>query len=524
MFMRKLRLAMTAGVTFLSLVFASVFAPASAQEITLNSLDGTVSLTGELLDFDGERYRLKLLVGEISVDAAQVECQGPGCPNLVADLTSFTIAGSKAIADNLLPTLIEVFALERGGDIDVSVEADGSKIYNVLEGDGALYAAISVVASDSADGLARLLEGSAVVGMASRPASQSEIAAFEASGKGRLDNPQQARILALDGVIVAVNRDNPVSILSLDQIARIFDGSFSNWQQVGGADAPIVLFRGPETADSSLAVEQLAMAPGARRFAPGAEILESDAQVSDAVAADVNAIGISSYAQERNAKAVAIRSVCGQLFEPSVFSIKAEEYMLSRRMYLYTAQGAVPDIARAFIEFATAPSAQPVISNAGFIGQNASRATLDQQGRRMAQAIVASGGRTELLQLQDLTAVLLDAERLSFTLRYDESGQLDARAVADIGRLAVMIRDGAFTSRQLLVFGFSDNADGVNAQLSATQDLAENVRDALITATGRANLGNVRISPIGYGRLLPVGCNETAFGRASNNRVEIWVK
>jgi len=520
MFMRKPFLAMTGLVTCLSLALT----PISAEVVTLNSLDGTVSMTGDLLGFDGDTYQLNMQMGEISVDAAQVECEGPGCPNLLAALSSFSIAGSEEIGNNLLPTLIEVFALERGGDIDVTIEADGTKIYNVLEGNGDTYASITVATSDSADGFAGLLEGSAVIGMSSRRAGQNEVAAFEGLGKGRLDSPEQEHIVALDGVIVAVNRDNPVSILSLEQIARIFDGTYSNWQQVGGDDAPISLFRRSDDAGSSIALDQIAMAPRSRRFAANVVVLGADALVSDAVAADVNAIGISSYAQERNARALAIRSVCGQLFEPSEFSIKAEEYMLSRRMYLYTAKGAVPDIAKDFIEFATSPAAQSVIANSGFIGQNASSTSLDQQGRRMAQAIVASAGRTELLQLQDLTAIVLDAERLSFTLRFDESGQLDSRAMADVERLAAMIRNGEFSSRQILVFGFSDNSDGVNAQLGLTQDLAQNVRDAIVTATGRANLGNVRISPIGYGRLLPLGCNETEFGRASNNRVEIWVK
>lgn len=520
MFMRKPLLA-TIGITWLLPLF---WGPLAAESVTLNSLDGTVSITGDLLEFDGDTYLLKMDMGDISIDATQVECVGAGCPDDITELTEFMIAGSSAIGAELLPTLIEVYALERGGDLEVTVSEDGTPVYNVLESNGDIHASISMSLNDSAEGIADVLDGSAVIGMASRPASASEISAFDAAGMGRLDSAEQAYILALDGVVIAVNPENPVSILSFDQIARIYDGSITNWQQVGGADAPITLYRRDENAGSTSVLAQLAMAPVSRRFTSSAEILDSEALISEAVAADSNAIGITSFANERNVKTVVIRSVCGELFEPSVFSIKAEEYPLSRRMYFYTADGDKPDVATEFLEFAMSSTAQSVIMNAGFIGQEASRASLDQQGRRMAQAIVASDGRTELLQLQDLTAILLDAERLSFTLRFDGNGQLDTRATADIDRLAAMIRNGEFSSRQLLIFGFSDNADGVNAQLSATQFLAQDVRDTLVNATGRANLGNVRISPIGYGRLLPLGCNETPFGRASNNRVEIWVK
>lgn len=508
----------------LATIFALALAPLQAQDVTLKSTDGTVSVSGTLLEFDGNVYRVRMLLGEISIDASQVVCEGEGCPNLMAGITEFSVAGSNSIGANLLPTLIEVYALERGGDMEVSISEDGNSVYNVLEPDGSVYATIFVNSSDTVDGFVSLLEGSATIGMASRPANGDELAAFELSGKGNLSSPENEWIIALDGVIAAVNRDNPVKILSLAQIAGIFAGEITNWNQVGGNDASISLYRRDTSSGTTAAFATLAMAESGQSFASNARVLDTDAAVSDAVSGDPNGIGLTSYAQERSAQMVAIRSVCGQLFDASDFTIKTEEYPLTRRLHLYTSSGAIPDVATEFLDFATSSAAQSVIANAGFIGQNPSRASLDQQGRRMAQAIVSSAGRAELLQLQDLTSNLLNAERLSFTLRFGADGNLDSRAVADITQLAGMIRNGEFSSRQILIFGFSDNTGGVNAQLGSTQDMAVLARDAIINATGRANLGNVRISPIGYGRLLPLGCNETPFGRASNNRVEIWVK
>ncbi len=498
--------------------------PLNAQQITLNSIDGTVSMTGNLLEFDGDTYLLGMLIGDISIDASQVTCKGAGCPNLVAGLTEFAIAGSGAIGNTLLPTLIEVFALDRGGDLEVSTNADGSQKFSVLEADGSVYASITIQSSDSVNGFTDLMEGSAVIGMSSRRVNTNEIAAFDLSGKGRMDSPAQEQILAMDGVITAVNRNNPVQVLSLAQMSAIFEGDITNWNQLGGNDAPIALYRRAESADSTLAFFTSAMGTGDHPFSNAATVLESDVAVSDAVAADINGIGITSYAQERNAKAVTIRSLCGELFEPSTFAIKTEEYPLTRRMYLYSAKNGLPDVAAEFMKFATSPAAQTVINSAGFVDQSASRADLNAQGRRLAQAIVSASGRSELLQLQDLATIMLDADRLSFTLHYNENGELDARAQADINRLAALIQSGEFSSRQMLIFGFSDNTSAVNTELDATQVIAQNVRDEIVAATGRANLGNLRISPIGYGRLMPIGCNETPYGQRSNNRVEIWVK
>ncbi len=520
MFLCKPRNAITALATILSLAYS----PLQAEQVTLKSLDGTVSMTGDLLEYDGVTYLLGMLIGEISIDASQVVCEGDGCPNLLAGQSAFSIAGSAAMAREVLPPLLEVFALDRGGDLDVTVGEDGSTQYNVLEPDGTVYASVSVQAGNSLDAFTGLLEGSSVIGMSARPASANEISAFDLAGNGRLDSAGQARIVAMDGVIAAVNADNPVKILSLAQLAAIFEGDITNWRQVGGPNAPINVYRRSETADTSEMFFSVAMSDGEHAYADTATVLDTDAAVSDAVAADRFGLGLTSYAQERNARAVTIRSVCGELFEPDEFAIKTESYPLTRRMYFYNTGGAMPDVAAEFLDFINTEAAQSVIRNTGFVDQSASWASLDAQGRRMAQAIVSSAGRTELLQLQDLAAIMLDADRLSFTLRYTPDGELDARALADIERLAGMIRDGDFTSRQMLVFGFSDNQGAVNARLGATQEMAQTVRDAIVAATGRANMGNVRISPIGYGRLMPLGCNETPFGRAANNRVEIWLK
>lgn len=508
----------------LAAILSLTTSPLSAEQVTLNSLDGTVSMTGELLDYDGVTYMLGMLVGEISIDASQVECEGAGCPNAAAGLTSFSIAGAGELAENLMPTLIEVFALARGGDLDVAINADGSRTYSVLEPDGAVYADITVLASDTRNGFASIMEGSAVISMAARPVSATEASAFELSGKGKMNSPAQERIVAMNGVIAAVNPQNPVQVLSLDQLGSIFEGRTTNWAQLGGPNAPISLYRRAESADTTEAFAAMAMAPNGHVFTPSATILNSDSAVSDSVSADIYGIGITSFAAERNAQPVTLRSVCGELFEPSVFSIQTEAYPLTQRMYLYTDSKALPDVATTFLEFAGSAEAQGVIANAGFVDQSASRAGLDAQGRRLAQAIVSSSGRTELLQLQDLASIMLDADRLSFTLHYDDNGALDTRARADIARLAEMIKEGRFSSRQMLIFGFSDNARPVNAQLISTQAVAQTVRDEIVAATGRASLGNLRISPIGYGRLMPLGCNETDYGRRNNNRVEIWVK
>ena len=75
--MTVLRCAAFCAAFFLLLVTGAV-----AQDVTLSSRDGKVELSGTLLGFDGEFYRLETQYGELTVDGSGVSCEGPGCPNL----------------------------------------------------------------------------------------------------------------------------------------------------------------------------------------------------------------------------------------------------------------------------------------------------------------------------------------------------------------------------------------------------------------------------------------------------------
>ncbi|MBL4805824.1 MAG: substrate-binding domain-containing protein [Rhodobacteraceae bacterium] len=515
------------GSVFRGLICAVVLAasPVFAQSVTLNSRDGTLTLTGQLKDFDGENYLIVTAVGEISISIDLVICSGDGCPNLVASVDAFTLAGSNVIGATLLPTLIEAYALERGGDLQIEFGESGAMQFVVTEPDGSVYSTITVMSGSSDDAFTALADGSALIGLSSRTASEAEIVQFASAGYGLLTDPDQERIIALDGVIAVVNRDNPVSALSLGQIAQIFSGEVTNWSGFGGLNAPIVTYRRDENSGTTAVFDEMAMAPNGQNFSGNSNILPTNAAVSDAVGRDLNGIGISSIADERNARAIAIRSVCGQIFVASDFTIKTEEYPLSRRMFLYTKSGPLPDKAGELIDFITSNLAQEVAENSGFVGQNVSRLSLDEQGRRIANAIVAENDANGLANLQNLLTTILDAERLSLTFRFiSGTSTLDNRAIGDIERLSAMIQAGDFSNRQILVLGFTDNIGSADENARLSQARAELVRDAIIEVTGASNLGNIQITPIGYGNISPLDCNETPSGRQTNRRVELWIR
>ena len=71
------------AATLAALFLVSLVQMLLAQDVTLTSRDGTVEISGDLLGFDGQFYRVQTIYGELTVDGSGVLCDGPACPNLV---------------------------------------------------------------------------------------------------------------------------------------------------------------------------------------------------------------------------------------------------------------------------------------------------------------------------------------------------------------------------------------------------------------------------------------------------------
>src|SRR5208337_4554653 len=88
--------------------------------------------------------------------------------------------------------------------------------------------------------------------------------------------------------------------------------------------------------------DNLVLKPGNLKISPEAKRFESSPDLSDETARDPDGIGFAGFAYIRNAKPLAISSVCGIVSTPEVFSVKTKEYPLSRRLYLYTTPSLSP--------------------------------------------------------------------------------------------------------------------------------------------------------------------------------------
>jgi len=508
-----------------SAAMALIAIPAVAQEVTLQSYDGSITLRGNLVEFDGQNYQIATAIGAITIDAYQVTCEGEACPDPSLLRSEFRIAGSDTIGADLMPALVEGYSFALDADIASNeINADGSIGLAIEDLSGGRIADIEI-ALLSGEGFDALLDGTASIGMASRPVRPREAQAFDDANLGNVTDPTQEHILALDGILVVLARSNPVRNLSIEEMAGIFAGEITNWSQVGGANAPINVYIREEGSGTRAVFEQNVMDVIGASISSTAEVIENNADLSDAVASDPFGIGITGYASARNAQPVGIEEVCGIVTQPSAFNIKAEEYPLARRLYLYTTNAALPNHARNLIEFVNSDAAQDIIADAGFIDQGISGASMNEQGLRLASAMMAAEDLDQLSDVRDFASLMLNAERLSTTLRFQPgSSLLDAKAQRDVVRIAESLSRGGFDNKEVLLVGFTDSIGRPDLNRALSERRADQVLSAILNAAPGGTIDTDQISVLGFGEISPVGCNETFTGRQVNRRVEIWVR
>lgn len=495
--------------------------------IVLESTDGSIRLSGELQGFDGQTYQLLTAIGPVSINAADVKCTSENCPALEDLSTEFLISGSQDLATSLFPALVDGFSFRMDADVMMAAGADAIQGMSLTGPDGEELAKIGLVTQGSSEGLRDLIDGTAALAMTTRQVRDTELDAARAAGLGDLARPPLETVLALDGLLIVTSRDNPVRALTEQNIARIFAGQIRNWAEVGGPNAPINLYARPEDTGTGAVFFNLVMRPERLRVSTEARLLDSDAAVSDAVAADANGIGFSSFSNERNAKSLALRGVCGIQTPANAFTIKTEEYPLTRRLYLYRGDNPLPKPAEEFLAYVQSADAQDVISQTGFVDQGVSSLSVNEMGLRFMSAVLPSDAESSLPQLQEMMLDLIAADRMSLTFRFETgSARLDSRAEADVQRLAEIINEGRLVNKEVLLIGYTDSVGRADINLNLSSQRAEQARQALLALVDPAKLQEygTELRSLGYGEMSPLGCNENPNGRRINRRVEVWTR
>ena len=202
----------------------------------------------------------------------------------------------------------------------------------------------------SGSGIQAVSEGRCDIGLSSRALKDDE----KASGL-------KETTLALDGIAIIVNPQNPVKDLTLEQIAKIFTGEITNWKDVGGNDAEIVLVGREAGSGTRDGFESITGTTDACQYR---QELTSTGDVITTVSQNPNAIGYASLAAIKDSvKALTVNGVA-----PTEATVKDGTYLVQRPFVLVTKEGvALSETAQKFFDFATSADAASIISAAGAV-------------------------------------------------------------------------------------------------------------------------------------------------------------
>lgn len=471
-----------------------------AQDVTLTSRNGGLSLSGLLLAYDGEFYRVDTEYGNLTVDAEGVICEGPACPDLTAPLAVIRVTGAGEAAGKLLPPLFGVFAAGRGLTFQLLIPAPDF--------------AAEITDPGTGQPLARISFAPAMLGAAMDALRQERV---ELVVSGDAPAGFQARALALDPLIPVIASENHLPRISSAGLAAALRGEVVNWQDLGGPDMPIVIHA--LTADNPIqhaAEERLggAFADGPRH--PDATSLAA------AVARDPWALALTGQSALGAARPVLLTDSCGFPLPATPLTVKAEDYPLTAPLFLLTPNRRMPLLLREFLEFLATDAAGRVIAAAGYVDRRMGRAPLTEDGQRLLGAIRVAGTDVKLAELQRLAAAMTGGDRLSLTFRFqDGSVQLDAHSRENLADLARQIAAGRFAGETLTLAGFSDGTGAADVNLALSESRAVAVRTALRDIA--PDLADQQLPGVlAFGEALPMACDTTGAGRQINRRVELW--
>ena len=205
----------------------------------------------------------------------------------------------------------------------------------------------------SSAGITAVAEGRCDIGLSSRNLKDSE-----------MEQGLVGTVLAYDGIAVIVNPENTVADLTIEQIASIFTGEVTNWSELGGIDAEIVLIGRDASSGTRSGFEEIVGVEDACQYR---QELTSNGDVLTTVAGNPAAIGYASVATVKDTvKALKVDGVA-----PTNDTVKDGSYAIQRPFVLVTKEGVeLSETAKAFFDFITSEAAREVISAAGVVPAN----------------------------------------------------------------------------------------------------------------------------------------------------------
>nr|WP_315421409.1 phosphate ABC transporter substrate-binding/OmpA family protein [uncultured Pseudomonas sp.] len=411
------------------------------------------------------------------------------------------IQGSNTIGAALGPALVKGLMEHQGLQGVHSEPGDGANEQRVIgKTRQGKTVTIEVAAHGSSTGFAALKKAGADLAASSRPIKDSELVDLEPLGD--LKSPGAEQVIAIDGLAIILNPQNPLNTLNTEQLAQIFNGEASTWEALGGIGGPIHVYARDDQSGTYDTFKELVLNRRSKPLVASAKRFESSEALSDAVSQDPQGIGFIGLPYVRQAKAVAIVDGDSQPMLALNSLIATEDYPLSRRLFFYLPPSGHNPWAKALVDFTQTSKGQAIVAANGFI----------------AQQVQAIAVQPRPSMPEDYQAIAREAQRLTVNFRFEEgSASLDNKARQDLQRVVTYLKSHEKLDKQVTLVGFGDAKNDPQRAALLSKLRAMAVRRELVKS------GVVLRDIRGFGAQMPVAANTADEGRIKNRRVEVWV-
>ena len=411
------------------------------------------------------------------------------------------IQGSNTIGAALGPALVKGLMEHQGLQGVHSEPGDGANEQRVIgKTRQGKTVTIEVAAHGSSTGFAALKKAGADLAASSRPIKDSELVDLEPLGD--LKSPAAEQVIAIDGLAIILNPQNPLNTLNTEQLAQIFNGEASTWEALGGIGGPIHVYARDDQSGTYDTFKELVLNRRSKPLVASAKRFESSEALSDAVSQDPQGIGFIGLPYVRQAKAVAIVDGDSQPMLALNSLIATEDYPLSRRLFFYLPPSGRNPWAKALVDFTQTSKGQAIVAANGFI----------------AQQVQAIAVQPRPSMPEDYQAIAREAQRLTVNFRFEEgSASLDNKARQDLQRVVTYLKSHEKLDKQVTLVGFGDAKNDPQRAALLSKLRAMAVRRELVKS------GVVLRDIRGFGAQMPVAANTADEGRIKNRRVEVWV-
>ena len=244
-----------------------------------------------------------------------------------------------------------------GGDNVTTISISGStSIGPLMEKEAEAYKSensnvnIEIQQIGSSAGIKNTISGVSEIGMASRELKEQEKAEVTET------------VIAYDGIALVVHPNNTAENLTMEQIKEIYTGKITNWKEVGGKDAPIVVVSRDESSGTRDAFQEL-VGFNSEELEKTATIADGNGSVKTTVATNENAIGYISFEQiDDSVKALKVDDV-----EATAENVLSKAYKLSRPFLVVYKDSNITEAGKKFIDYILSDAGQNIVEEAGGI-------------------------------------------------------------------------------------------------------------------------------------------------------------